>query len=157
MHLLCKAGGSVVHGPSVLGRPGDRATQPRGGAPGPVRVGQKRAADEDGVGTPVLDDLVGLVGVVDPADRRDERARAGPDAVGERDLVARVDGDGDAGDQPPGGHVDQVDAALDQAGYQRDRVCEREAGATGVVLEPVGGLLDGLQELFEILASCQDM
>ena len=98
-----------------------------GGAERPVGFAEELAGEEDDVGLVGTDNLVGLGGVGDHADRSSGEAGFAADAVGEGYLIARADGDLLTGVVAAGGDVEEVDAfGFDEMG-EGDGVFEGQA------------------------------
>ena len=94
-----------------------------GGAERPVGFAEELAGEEDDVGLVGTDNLVGLGGVGDHADRSSGEAGFAADTVGKGDLIAGSDRDLLAGVVASGGAVEKVDTfGLDEVGEVYDFV-----------------------------------
>jgi hypothetical protein len=107
-------------GAVVLVRPGDIVAERMGGLKRPGRVAQELAGEHDRVGGAVDQDPVCLRGRCDQSDGGHRKPGALADGARERDLVARLDLDPRAGNQPAARDVDEVDSVNDQPARQVD-------------------------------------
>lgn len=100
--------GRIAGGAEVLDRPGDLLVENLCSVEGPVGVAEEFAGEKDNVSLTVADDLVGLLGRGDHADRAGDDRGFAADGFGVGNLIAGADGDLLGRMVAAGGDVDEV-------------------------------------------------